>query len=72
MPSLRYYAFAEAISDLRALQLLESLSSREEALNVLKDALNVREIAFGTCPASEAAFIELRKAINRAVESHLK
>ena len=72
MPSLRYYAFAEAINDLRALQLLESLSSREEALNVLKDALNVKEITFETCPSSEAAFIELREAIDRAIEARLK
>ena len=72
VPSLRYYAFAEAINDLRALQLLESLSSREEALNVLKDALNVREITFETCPSSEAAFIELREAIDRAIEARLK
>ena len=39
---------------------------------MLKDALNVREITFETCPSSEAAFIELREAIDRAIEARLK
>lgn len=72
VPSLRYYAFSEAMSDLRALNLLESLSSREEALRVLKEALSVKEITFATCPASESAFLDLRAAINHAIEAHLK
>ena len=72
VPSLRYYAFAEAMNDLRALRLLESLAGREETMAVLTGALGVKDITFETCPASESAFIALRHAINRAIESRLK
>ena len=43
----------------------------EDVVKVLKDALNVREITFETCPSSEAAFIELREATSFARRSHI-
>ncbi len=69
LPSLRYYASAEAMNDWRALKLLESLAGREAAMKLLTDCLG--DVGFDSCPASDACYLELREAINRAIEERL-
>lgn len=69
VPSLRYYSSAEAMNDLRALKWLEELAGRDEAMRILNDCLG--EVTFASCPASDFCFIQLREAINHAIEAHL-
>lgn len=69
VPSLRYYSTAEAMNDLRALKWLETLYGRDEAMRLLNDCLG--EVTFASCPASDYCFIQLREAINHAIEAHL-
>ncbi len=61
--SLRLYVFHEALQDLRALELLESLTSREEVLTLLTEVQN-----FDTYPRNSAYILTLREKINQRIQ----
>ncbi len=68
--SLRLIVFAEALQDMRALQLLESLTSRKYALKVLEQGLDI-PLSFTTYPHEEYWLREARERINREIEKAL-
>ena len=69
--SLRLKAFNEAISDLRALRLLESLIGREKVLKMLEKGLD-KPLTFSEYPRSEEWLYHKREEINRAIRRALK
>lgn len=69
LASIRFKAFREALQDQRALQLLEKLKGRDEALKILESD---GEIKFNEYPMSAGWQIEKREEINAAIKSALK
>lgn len=66
--SLHYEVFREGIQDLRALRLLESLSSREKTLALIHEGLDYR-ITINRYPHDAAWLLELRQRVNNAISS---
>ncbi len=64
--SLRLYVYNEALQDLRALKLLETLTSKEYACSFLEDIYR-----FETYPRKNEYYITLRDKINREIASHM-
>lgn len=63
--SLRLYVYNEALQDLRALKLLETLTSREYALSFLEDIYR-----FTDYPRDNEYYLVLRDKINREIAKH--
>lgn len=68
--SLRHEVFYEGICDLRALRLLESLTSREHVLKLLSLGLDT-ELTFRDYPHTQEWLLETRARINREIENHI-
>lgn len=66
VPSLRLEAMGEAIQDMRALYLLESLTSREAALEFLEEGLEA-PLTFSSYPADSKWLLDKRAALNRRI-----
>lgn len=64
--SLRHLVFADAFQDLRALRLLESLTSREYVLNLIEKDLDI-PLTFRTYPHEQYWLLNLRKTINEEI-----
>ena len=64
--SLRHLVFFDAFQDLRALKLLESLTSREYVLNLIEQGLDV-PLSFRTYPHEQQWLLELRERINKKI-----
>ncbi len=69
--SLRLCVFNDAISDMRALQLCESIYGREKTLEALEKGLD-RPLKFADFPASDDYILEARRRIDALVERGLK
>lgn len=67
--SLRNSVFAEALQDLRSLNLLESLTSREYVLNIIERGLDI-PLTFTTYPHEQNWLLNTRKQINNEIKSH--
>ena len=67
--SLRHKVFFDGFQDLRALRLLESLTSREYALNLIEKDLDV-PLSFNCYPTHQAWLLDLRERINKAIEEN--
>lgn len=67
--SLRNSVFAEALQDLRSLNLLESLTSREYVLNIIERGLDI-PLTFTTYPREQNWLLNTRKQINNEIKSH--
>ncbi len=65
--SLRHLVFNEAFQDLRALKLLESLTSRKYVLKLIECGLDV-PLTFRTYPHEQEWLLDLRKTINNEIE----
>lgn len=68
--SLRLKVFYDALQDMRALQLLESLVGREKTLVLLEEKLD-EPITFNIYPHDEKWQITKREHINRAIKKHI-
>ena len=64
--SLRIRVFHEAINDMRALQLCESLYGREFALKLLEEDAE-RPLKFADYPHNAEYILKTREKINRAI-----
>ncbi|MBQ7596140.1 MAG: DUF4091 domain-containing protein, partial [Clostridia bacterium] len=67
LPSLRQFVMCEGLCDLRALQTLENLSSRERALNLIKNELG--DIDFHNYPLDNSALLSFRKKLYNTIEN---
>lgn len=65
LESLRMMVTAEAMDDLRALRLLESLRGRDFVMGILEDG--VEPITFENYPRSADYILETRERVNRAI-----
>ena len=64
IPSLRQLVFHEGLQDLRALRLLETLTSHEEAVALLEEA---GRVGFRDYPRSAAWLLAMRERVNRRI-----
>ncbi len=64
--SLRNLVFLDALQDLRALKLLESLTSREYVLSFIERDLDI-PLTFRTYPHESTWLLNLRKGINEEI-----
>ena len=69
--SLRLSVFNDALSDLRALRLCESIYGREKTVKFLEEDLD-RPLKFDDFPKSEEYILSTRRKIDRLVEEGLK
>lgn len=67
--SIRMMVHNEALNDLRACQLLESLTSREHVLDLLEGELS-EPITFQCYPKSDMYLLQLRNRINKEIEKN--
>ncbi len=63
VPSLRLFVFAEGLQDLRALELLETLTGRENVLALLADIEGFRQY-----PRRAEYILSLRQRVNEMIE----
>ena len=70
LESLRMSALEEAMQDLRAMQLCESLYSHEEVVAAMEQTLG-DEINFERCTHTPREMLELRECINRMIEKRV-
>lgn len=68
--SLRWEVFREALQDLRALELLESLAGREEALRLIESCAD-GELTFSRYPTEKDWLLGTRAKINQAIRDKL-
>lgn len=67
MPSIRQCVFHDGLQDMRALQLLETLASKQEVLH-LAENLAGQEITFENYPKNAMYILALRDTVNRRIE----
>jgi hypothetical protein len=70
IPSLRIKVLRQALYDLRALKMLENLTSKEYVLELLENGLD-KEITFSQYPHESDYLIELRIKINKEIADML-
>ncbi|MGI5893961.1 MAG: DUF4091 domain-containing protein [Candidatus Merdivicinus sp.] len=68
--SIRIRIFFEAINDLRALELLESLAGREFVMNLMEGSLS-KEITFFEYPQEASYLLNLRSRINCEIQKRI-
>ncbi|MBE6688939.1 MAG: DUF4091 domain-containing protein [Ruminococcaceae bacterium] len=71
LDSIRVVVFAEALQDLRAMKLLESLTSREFVLNLI-DEDAAKPVTFTEYPLEASYILNLREKINLEIKKALK
>lgn len=69
--SIRLRVFYDAINDLRALELLESLTSREFVMELVEGGLS-KELTFFEYPTEAAYLLNLRARVNEEIRKHTK
>ena len=69
--SIRQLVFAEALNDLRAFRLLESLTSRDYVMNLLEGGLS-KEITFFEYPQDASYLLDLRARVNQAIKERCR
>lgn len=67
--SIRMMVHYEALTDLRALELLESLTSKEYVMDLIEGDL-AEPLTFKTYPKSDMYLISLRNRVNREIETY--
>ncbi len=65
--SLRHLVFHDAFQDLRALKLLEHLTSRKFVLNLIEQGLDI-PLSFRTYPHEQEWLLNLRERVNKEIE----
>lgn len=67
--SIRLEVFHEALQDLRALQLLETMIGKERTVALIEEELS-EPLTFSVYPRSTEWMLEIRERINQAIESN--
>ena len=68
--SLRHLVFFDGFQDLRALRLLEGLTSREYVLNLIEEGLDI-PLSFKTYPHEQEWLLGLRERINNEIAKNI-
>ncbi len=69
-PSLRLLVFEEALADMRAMQLAESLTSHETVVAAIEGVFG-KEITFKTCAYDAQTLLDIRAKVNEIIKNHL-
>lgn len=69
--SLRHVVFSDGMQDLRALRLLEKLTSRKHVLQLIEEGLDV-PLTFKTYPHEQEWLLALREKINGEIAANIK
>ncbi len=67
--SLRMMLVVQALQDLRAMQLLESLSNKETVMSLIEEG--IEPITFSKYPMDDAYILNMREKINNEIEKRL-
>ncbi len=70
LPSLRQIVFFDALQDMRAMQLCESLYGKDYVVSLIEEG--IEPITFKKYPKSADYILELREKVNRAIKEKLK
>ena len=70
MNSLRHLVFFDGFQDLRALRLLESLTSREYVLKLIEEGLDI-PLSFKSYPHEQEWLLGLRERINKEIAKNI-
>ena len=70
MPSLRLLVFEEALADMRAMQLLESLTSHETVVSAIEEIFG-KDLRFKTCAQDAEMMLKIRKKINEMIKERI-
>lgn len=68
--SIRMMVLSEALNDLRALEYLEALTSREHVEKLIRDYAGM-DVTFKQYPRNASFLLDLRKAVNDEIKSHI-
>lgn len=68
--SIRMMVFSEALHDLRALECLESLTSREYVEQLIRDQAGM-DVTFKQYPRKASFLLKLREAVNEEIKNHV-
>ena len=71
LPSVREKQMGDAVSDYRALRLLESLVGRDKTLKICAGALGTDDIDIYTLPSEPSALIKMRASVNAEIEKNV-
>ncbi len=71
LESPRLVVFYEALQDIKAMKLAESLTSHEAVVKAIESALG-KEITFETCAKSSESMLSIREAVNDIIKKHIK
>ena len=70
LESLRLSVFHDALQDMRAMKLCESLYSKEEVVAEIEKVFG-ETLAFNTCAKSEATMLAIRERINEMIKAKI-
>ncbi|MEG0578350.1 MAG: DUF4091 domain-containing protein, partial [Niameybacter sp.] len=68
--SIRLKVFTEALYDLRAMQLLASLTSKDHVLRLMEASLET-PITFSSYPHDATYLLDFRSTLNKEISKHL-
>ena len=71
LESIRLLVFYEALQDIKAMKLAESLTSHGEVVKAIEDAFGA-ELTFDTCAKSSKVMLDIRQAVNEIIKNNLK
>ncbi len=70
LPSLRFLVFEEAIEDMRAMQLAESLTDHETVVKAIEEVFGT-EICFDTCAYDSDLMLKIRARVNEIIKKNI-
>ena len=70
LESPRLAVFYEALEDVKAMKLAESLTSRSEVVCAIEDVFG-EEITFATCARSSPAMLAIRQRVNEIIKNNI-
>lgn len=70
LPSLRFLVFEEAIADMRAMQLAESLTDHETVVKAIEEVFG-EEIRFNTCAYDSDLMLKIRARVNEIIKKNI-
>jgi hypothetical protein len=71
IPSIRLKVLQQALFDLRALKLLESMTSKKYVLKILEAGLD-KPLTFDEYPIDKGYLISVRRKINEEIEKNIQ
>ena len=70
LESTRLVVFYEALQDIKAMKLAESLTSHQTVVEAIEKVLG-KELTFETCAKSSETMLTIREAVNTIIKNNL-